>query len=34
MGVQRLVAMLPALGPGNPLDNLKAFGDDVLAKLG
>jgi len=34
MGVQRLVAMLPALGPGNPLTNLKAFGDDVLAKLG
>ena len=33
MGVGRLVVMLPALGKGNPADNLKAFGDNVLAKL-
>ncbi len=34
MGVGRLVVMLPALGPGNPADNLKAFGENVIAKVG
>lgn len=34
MGVGRLVVPLPALGKGNPADNLKSFGEKVLAKLG
>ena len=33
MGVGRLVVMLPALGKGNPAENLVAFGENVLAKL-
>ena len=33
MGVGRLVVPLPALGRGNPADNLKAFGENVIAKL-
>ena len=33
MGVGRLVVPLPALGRGNPAENLKAFGENVLAKL-
>lgn len=33
MGVKRLVVMMPALGGGNPVDNLKAFGDNVISKL-
>jgi probable F420-dependent oxidoreductase len=33
MGVGRLVVPLPALGRGNPADNLKAFGERVIAKL-
>ncbi len=34
MGVNRLVVMLPALGKGNPADNMKAFGDNVISKIG
>ena len=34
MGVSRLVVMLPALGQGNPADNLKAFGENVISKVG
>ena len=33
MGVSRLIVPVPALGKGNPVDNLKAFGENVLAKL-
>ena len=32
-GVSRLIVPLPALGPGNPADTLKAFGENVIAKL-
>jgi probable F420-dependent oxidoreductase len=34
MGVGRLVVLLPALGKGNPVENLKAFGENVLSKVG
>lgn len=33
LGVDRLVVPLPALGKGNPLENLDRFGDEVVAKL-
>lgn len=33
MGVARLVVPVPALGKGNPVDNLKAFGENVIAKV-
>lgn len=33
MGVGRLVVPLPALGKGNPADNLKTFGENILSKL-
>ncbi len=33
MGVGRLVAPLQALGKGSPVDNLKKFGENVIAKL-
>jgi probable F420-dependent oxidoreductase len=33
MGVSRLIVMLPALGKGNPADNLAQFGENVLSKL-
>jgi probable F420-dependent oxidoreductase len=33
MGVGRLVVPVPALGQGNPVDNLKAFGENVIAKV-
>ena len=33
MGVHRLIAPLQALGKGSPVDNLKAFGENVIAKL-
>ena len=33
MGVSRLIVPLPALGRGNPIDNLKAFSDNVIAKI-
>jgi probable F420-dependent oxidoreductase len=33
MGVGRLVVPVPALGKGNPVDNLKAFGENVIAKV-
>jgi probable F420-dependent oxidoreductase len=34
MGVGRLVVPVPALGKGNPVDNLKAFSENVISKLG
>lgn len=34
MGVSRLIVPLPALGRGNPVDNLKAFSENVIAKVG
>jgi probable F420-dependent oxidoreductase len=34
MGVSRLIVPLPALGAGNPIDNLKAFRENVLSKVG
>jgi probable F420-dependent oxidoreductase len=34
MGVHRLVVPLPALGKGNPVENLGAFGENVLSKIG
>jgi len=34
MQVSRLVVPFPALGQGNPIENLKAFSDQVMAKLG
>lgn len=34
MGVGRLVVPLPALGQGNPVENLKAFGEKVIPKVG
>lgn len=33
MGVGRLIVPLPALGRGNPAENLKAFAENVIAKL-
>jgi hypothetical protein len=33
MGVGRLVVPLPALGKGNPVENLKAFSENVLSKV-
>lgn len=33
IGVSRLIVPMPALGKGNPVDNLKAFGENVIAKL-
>ncbi|MDP6979967.1 MAG: LLM class F420-dependent oxidoreductase [Myxococcota bacterium] len=33
MGVSRLVVMLPALGKGNPADNMKAFAENVISKV-
>lgn len=33
LGVSRLIAPVQALGQGNPVDNVKAFGEKVLAKL-
>jgi probable F420-dependent oxidoreductase len=33
MGVGRLIVPLPALGAGNPVDNLKAFRENVLSKV-
>jgi probable F420-dependent oxidoreductase len=34
MGVSRLIAPLQALGSGSPVENLKAFGENVIAKVG
>jgi probable F420-dependent oxidoreductase len=34
MGVGRLIVPVPALGKGNPVDNLKAFSEKVISKLG
>jgi alkanesulfonate monooxygenase SsuD/methylene tetrahydromethanopterin reductase-like flavin-dependent oxidoreductase (luciferase family) len=34
MGVGRLVVPLPALGKGNPAENLRAFSENVLSKIG
>jgi len=34
MGVGRLVVPLPALGQGKPVENLKAFSEKVLSKVG
>lgn len=34
LGVSRLIVPLPALGRGNPVDNLKAFSENVIAKVG
>ena len=34
MGVSRLVVPLPALGAGNPVENLKAFREKVISKIG
>jgi len=33
LGVERLVIPLPALGGGNPIENLDKLGNDVIAKL-
>ena len=33
LGVDRLIVPMPALGKGNPVDNLKAFGENVISKL-
>lgn len=33
IGVSRLIVPMPALGKGNPVDNLKAFSENVIAKL-
>jgi probable F420-dependent oxidoreductase len=33
LGVSRLIVPVMALGPGNPVENLKAFGENVIAKL-
>jgi probable F420-dependent oxidoreductase len=34
LGVSRLIVPVPALGPGNPVENLQAFGENVISKLG
>lgn len=34
LGVSRLVVPVPALGKGNPAENIKAFADKVIGKLG
>jgi len=34
LGVGRLIVPLPALGKGNPADNLEAFAGNVLARIG
>jgi len=34
MGVGRLVVPLPALGKGNPVENLKAFTENVISRIG
>ena len=34
IGVSRLLIPLPALGPGNPVDNLERFANETLSKLG
>jgi probable F420-dependent oxidoreductase len=33
LGVGRLIVPLPALGKGNPVENLKAFSENVIAKI-
>jgi hypothetical protein len=33
LGVSRLIVPVPALGKGSPVDNLKAFGENVISKL-
>jgi hypothetical protein len=33
-GVSRLVVPVSALGKGNPVENLKAFGENVISKIG
>jgi probable F420-dependent oxidoreductase len=33
LGVSRLIVPIPALGKGNPADNLKGFADKVLARI-
>lgn len=33
LGVSRLVVSIMALGKGNPIENMKAFGDNVISKL-
>ena len=34
IGVDRLIAPVPALGKGNPVENIQAFGENVIAKVG
>jgi len=34
LGVGRLVVPVPALGKEDPAENLKAFGENVIAKIG
>jgi probable F420-dependent oxidoreductase len=34
LGVSRLVVLLPALGKGSPVENLQAFGENVISKIG
>ncbi len=34
LGVNRLVVPVPALGKGNPAENIKAFADKVIGKVG
>ena len=34
LGVRRLIVPVPALGKGNPVDNMKAFSENVLSKVG
>ena len=34
LGVNRLVVPVPALGKGNPVENIKAFADKVIGKVG
>jgi probable F420-dependent oxidoreductase len=34
LGVSRLIVPVPALGKGDPIENLKAFGENVISKIG
>ncbi len=33
LGVSRLIVPVPALGKGNPAENLQAFGENVISKI-
>jgi hypothetical protein len=34
LGVSRLIVPIQGLGKGDPVENLKAFGENVISKIG